>query len=403
MKYFLIGEKLSHSYSAIIHSHLGLPYGLKQLNSDELAAFIEKKDFHGLNVTIPYKQAVLPMLDGLSRRAKLSGAVNTIVRLGGKMYGYNTDIGGMQYAFERIGVSLNGKNVLCLGSGGTMQTARALSELEGAKSFNFVSRSGKLNYQNCYDLVDTEILINATPVGTYPNIEDKIIDLSKFPNVQAVLDVVYNPKMTELLLDANKLNIPYSNGLPMLVEQALQAEDIWLNKTHSRALSEKTLHWLGVNTQNIYLCGMPSCGKTSVGKVLAERLKRPFIDTDKEIENIEGKPCSQIILENGEPYFRELESKVIKQTTRHTGEVIALGGGSVIAENNVREIRRNGFVIYIQRAIELLSTRNRPLSSKLGLASLYENRKSCYEAVADLTVENNTDKFSCVREILKNL
>ncbi len=403
MKFFLIGEKLSHSYSAIIHSHLGLQYSLKQLNSQELFAFIKRKDFRGANVTIPYKQTVLPMLDGLSRRAKLAGAVNTIVNINGKMYGYNTDIGGMQYALDKIGVSVKGKNVLVLGSGGTMRSARALCQSEGAKSFNFVSRNGDINYQNCYDLVETEIIINATPVGTYPNVEEKIIDLSRFSNVQAVLDVVYNPKMTELLLDAEKLNIPYSNGLPMLVEQALLAEDIWLNKSHTRELSEKTLRFLSVNTQNIYLCGMPSSGKTSVGRVLSERLKRTFIDTDKEIESFYGKPCSQIILENGEPFFRALESKIIKKVSKETGAVIALGGGSVINDFNVREIKRNGFVIYLKRDIELLSTKNRPLSTKQGLMKLYEQRKPIYESLADLTVENNIDKFACVREIMKNL
>lgn len=403
MKFFLIGERLSYSYSALIHSHLGLDYSLKQLNSEELPAFIEKREFHGINVTIPYKQAVLPMLSGLSRRAKLSGAVNTVANIGGKLYGYNTDIGGMEYAFSRIGVSVKDKNVLVLGSGATMQTARALCALQGAKSFSFVSRTGDINYKNCYNLTDTEILINATPVGTFPDVEEKIINIEKFPNLKAVLDVVYNPKMTELLFDAERLNIPFSNGLPMLVEQALLAEDIWFNKTHSQNLSEQILRWTSANTQNIYLCGMPSCGKTSVGKVLAERLRRQFIDTDKEIEKLAGKPCAEIISERGEQAFRELEGKVIKQIPQNAGAVVALGGGSVTQEQNIKEIKRNGIVIYIKRDISLLSTRNRPISSTQGVASLYEKRKPIYESVADITVENNIDKFSCVREILKNL
>lgn len=403
MKFFLIGERLAYSYSALIHSHLGLDYSLKQLNNDELASFIEKRDFQGVNVTIPYKKAVLPMLSGLSRRAKLSGTVNTIVNIGGKLYGYNTDIGGMEYALSRIGVSVKDKNVLVLGSGATMQTARALCILQGARSFNFVSRTGDINYENCYNLSQTEIIINATPAGTFPNTEEKIIEIDKFPNLKAVLDVVYNPKMTELLFDAKGLNIPYSNGLPMLVEQALLAEDIWLNKTHTQNLSEQILRWINVNTQNIYLCGMPSCGKTSVGRVLAERLKRQFIDTDKEIEKLTGKTCSEIILDSGESGFRAIESAVVKRLVKTTGSVVALGGGTVTQAQNVKEIQRNGLVIYIKRDTALLSLRNRPLSSAQGVESLYEKRRAFYEEAADITVENNTDKFSCVREILKIL
>lgn len=403
MKYYLIGERLDYSYSANIHRYMGLDYELKQLDEKELAEFIKEKNFNGLNVTIPYKNRIIPFLDGISRKARLTGAVNTVAKVGGKLYGYNTDIGGMKFALDKMGVSVNKKNVLILGSGATAHTAQALCLLEGASSCNFVSRSGIINYENCYDLKETEIIINATPVGTFPNAEEKIISLSPFPRLTAVLDVVYNPKMTELLFEAERLKLAFSNGLPMLTEQALLAEDIWLNRAHTQSLSDKILKHISYETQNIYLCGMPSCGKSSIGRLLAERLGKKFFDTDKIIENKQGKTCAELISAGGEAFFRDLESKVIKEVSENSGAVVSLGGGSVTNERNVKEIRRSGIVVYIRRELSYLSTRNRPLSEKDGVEGLYIKRKSYYESAADIIVENNSDKYSCVREILKNL
>ena len=400
MKYCLIGEKLSHSYSKTIHEKFGLDYFLVELKKEELNGFFKNCEYTGFNVTIPYKKEVLPYLKKVSKVASLAGAVNTIVNKNGEFYGYNTDIEGMEYMLKRRGVSVKGKNVLILGSGGTSNTAVTLCKLKKAKSHTIVSRTGAVNYSNCYEYKDTQIIINTTPVGMYPNVYNKPIDVSKFPKLEGVFDCIYNPNTTELLKDAKRLNIPYSNGLSMLVKQGLLAEDIWLDKTHSDDVVENTIKEILLKTTNVVLTGMPSCGKSTIGRILAKKLGLEFVDTDEEITKKHNKTPSQIILESGEKAFRLLESEVIKELSLKGGQVVALGGGAVLNSENTQNLKRNGTIVYIKRNLDLLSLDSRPISQQKGVYALYEERKGVYESVADIIVDNNLSVENCVKEII---
>ncbi len=402
MKYCLIGEKLGHSYSKVIHLKFGLDYDLVEIKKEELDSFFKNCKFSGFNVTIPYKKDVIAYMSYLSPVAKLAGAVNTVINRNGKFYGYNTDVDGMNYMIKRAGLSLNGKNVMILGSGGTSNTAVALSKRERAKNIIVVSRSGEVNYENCYDYLDTEIIINTTPVGMFPNVFSKPIDLVPFKKLQGVFDSIYNPKNTELILQAKSLNIPCESGLSMLVEQALLARDIWLETTHDSSVTESVIKEITKLTSNIVLCGMPSAGKTTVGKTLAENLGLDFYDTDEEIEKRYGKTPSEIIKSQGEDAFREIERGVVKDLSIKSGAVISLGGGAILKEENVINLKRNGTIIYIKRDLDKLETTNRPISLKQGIKALYETRKAIYESVSDLIVHNNASIEDCVKRMIKD-
>ncbi len=386
MKYCLLGEKLGHSYSALIHKNCGLDYSLKETEKDNLLSILKSGEYCGFNVTIPYKKTVIEYLNEIDDSAKSVGSVNTIKVVGDKLIGFNTDLYGMQYAVDRKGVSLSGKTVLILGSGGTSLTAQAVCRKNNAE-FVVVSRSGEVNYENCYD-IDAEVIIDTTPIGTFPNVYDKIIDISKFKNLEFVLDCVYNPFLTEILKDAKALNIKYSNGLPMLVAQAVRAQEIFLSKDIDKSLIEENISYISRDRGNIVLCGMPSSGKTTLGKLIAKDLGRNFVDTDLLIEEKTGKFPKQIILESGEKAFREIESEVIKDISIVSGKVIALGGGAVINPNNVKNLKTNGVIVYIKRDLKDLSTKDRPLSKEKGIEQLYNERKAIYESVSDIQVLN---------------
>ena len=402
MKYCLIGEKLAHSYSQELHAAMGLDYSLVELSPDNLVDFLHNNDYAGFNVTIPYKKAVIPHLDRLDETATLAGAVNTVKRVGNKLVGFNTDIGGMSYMIESKGISLKGKNVLMLGSGGTSNTAQALAKLNGAKSVNVVSRSGELNYTNCYELTDTEIIINTTPVGMYPNICDKpLIELAKFSNLTAVFDCIYNPFRTELLLEAKALNLVYSDGLPMLVRQAVLAENIWKGQQDAPQLTETLISTMRQKMANVILFGMPSSGKTTLGKFLAQQIGKPFVDLDEYIVEKHGTTPSNIIKQNGEQYFRQLESAAVDEIAMSVGKVISLGGGTVLDPANVAKLKKNGVFVYIKRDLQLLTTDNRPLSQAQGVEALFIKRQSIYNKVKDVEIENNGDCDSAVKEIKK--
>lgn len=400
MKYCLIGEKLGHSYSKIIHEKLGLSYSLKELNKIELDSFLKSPDFDGFNVTIPYKKDVIPYMEELSPTASLAGAVNTVVNKNGKLYGYNTDVDGMNYMLNKVGVSVKDKVVMILGSGGTSNTAVTLCKRENAKVYRVVSRSGKINYDNCYNYQDTQIIINTTPVGMYPKVEDKPIDLSKFSNLIGVFDCVYNPKNTELLTQAKNLKIACNGGLDMLVKQAVLAYNIWKESKQSDAITQKIIKEIDFQTKNIVLSGMPSAGKTTIGKALASKLGKDFYDSDILIKETFLKTPAEIIESEGEESFREKESLVIKELALKRGVVIALGGGAVLKDENIKNLKRNGVIFYIKRELDLLVTDNRPLSQKQGVKALYENRKSLYENSCDYLVENSSDINSAVMEII---
>ncbi len=401
MKYCLIGETLKHSYSKLIHESQGYSYELKELKKDELESFLNDKAFQGFNVTIPYKKEIIKYLDKLSLEAKEIDAVNTVLYKNGKYYGYNTDIDGMYYMIKKANVSLKDKNVMILGSGGTSNTAVYLAKREKAKTITIVKRKGEVNYENCYDFLDTEIIINTTPVGMYPNVYGKIISLDKFKNLKGVFDCVYNPKNTELLLEAKRLKIPCGGGLSMLVEQALIAEDIWQNTVHSSETTQKIVNKIDKLTSNIALCGMPSAGKTSVGKLVAKKLNLEFFDSDEEITKKHGKTPKEIIEESGEECFRALESETVRELSAKSGAVISLGGGAVLREENVFNLKRNSTIVYIKRDISLLTSENRPLSKSVGIEKLYEKRKGIYESVSDITVENNSTVENCVERVIK--
>ena len=400
MKYCLLGEKLGHSYSKIIHTKLGLDYSLVELNSEELKTFLNAPEYDGFNVTIPYKKTVIPYMQKISETARLAGAVNTVVNKNGKLYGYNTDVDGMNYMLNKVGIDVTGKVVMILGSGGTSNTAVALCKRENAKEYRVVSRTGEINYDNCYNYQDTQIIINTTPVGMYPNVENKPIDLSKFSRLLGVFDCVYNPKTTELLSQAKALNIPYNGGLDMLVKQAILAYEIWKNAKQSDAITQKIVSEIDFETKNIVLSGMPSSGKSTLAKRLAKTLNKEFYDSDEEITKTYGKTPAQIIESEGEDSFREKESAVIKELALKRGVVIALGGGGILKDINVKNLKRNGVVVYIKRNLDLLVSKNRPLSQKCGIENLYNQRKGIYESTCDYIVENNGDIDTAVKEII---
>ena len=399
MRYCLIGERLPYSFSKVVHNLMGLDFSLNELNINELPAFVKGGEYNGFNVTIPYKTEIIKYLDGVDPLAKEIGAVNTVVNKNGKLYGYNTDIFGMELSFDKMGVSLKDKVVLILGTGGTSKTANTLCKKLGASKVYKVSRSGEINYDNCYDIDGVEVIINTTPVGTYPNNFDRAVDLEKFPNLKAVFDVVYNPIKSSLVLQAESLNIPCLGGLYMLVSQAIGAESLWLGKDIDRKVIDKIYGDILKEKQNVVLEGMPSSGKSSIGIELSKRLNKTFIDTDLLIEEKTGKKPSEIICESGESTFREIESEVVKQASKNNSCIIALGGGVPLREENRKALKQNGIIVYIKRDLALLVSDDRPISQKEGVKALYEKRKDIYENFADFIVENNGDIDSAIKEI----
>ena len=387
MDYGLIGEKLGHSYSVKIHKEFGdYNYELKSLPKDALEEFFAIKNFKGINVTIPYKQEVFKFLDDVSPKAKSIGSVNTIVNENGKLTGYNTDYYGVKMLADFAGISLKGANVVILGSGGTCKTVTAVCKDENAKSITVVSRKGEVNYQNVYNLTQTDIIFNTSPVGMYPNSDDIPIDIEKFPSLKGVLDAVYNPLKTKLILKAESLGIKCAGGLMMLVGQGAVASELFTGKKATYLLS--AYNNVKKSVTDIVLIGMPGSGKSTVGQLLANELGREFIDTDKEVEKIANKSIPQIFVDDGEDAFRELESKVLKKACLG-GRVIATGGGIVKRPENREVIRSNGKVYYIKRPLEQLATGGRPLSGKDGVEKLYLERKQLYESTADVFVDND--------------
>ncbi len=401
MKFCLIGRKLSHSYSAKIHGERGLDYSLEEIEPENLGAFVRNCGYDGFNVTIPYKKEIIPYLTELDENAAAVGAVNTVKRSGDKLIGYNTDLGGLKFMLARKGISLAGANVVILGSGGASSTASALCRMENAKSVTVIGRNGEYNYSNYFNLSDTEIIINATPVGMFPNNGECAVDLKYFKNLKAVADCIYNPYKTEILQRAEDVGVKTAGGLPMLVEQALLAEDLWLGTEHLAGESEGMIESIKKNTLNLVLTGMPSCGKSTLGRRFAAMTGRPFFDVDEYIEKSHGVSPKKIILTEGEAAFRDVETKAVKELSKLSGAVIATGGGSVLRAENVRALKSNGVLIYLKRDIKLLENTNRPLSENIGIEKLYELRKGVYESVADGTVLNDGEFENILKELQK--
>ncbi len=409
MNYGCIGEKLGHSFSAIIHEKIGLyDYALWPVEKEKLDDFMTRRDFDGINVTIPYKKDVIPYLKEISEEAVLCGAVNTVVKRGGELFGYNTDFLGMKAMLEYGNIFVKGKKVLILGSGGTSGTAKKLCEHLHAKSVFRVSRTGKddcITYEKAITLSDTEVIINTTPCGMFPHMGESPIDLSFFPQLSGVADAIYNPRRTKLLLDAKKRGIPCIDGLYMLVSQAVYAAEIF---TGQKGLLEKTLpiyKSIQKEKRNIVLVGMPGSGKSTIGKEIARSLHMDFLDTDDLIREKAGKKIPEIFAQMGEKHFRDLESEVIREIAPFQGKVIATGGGAVLREENVSYLKGNGDILFLDAPLEaLISTKDRPLTSNPeDMKKRYEERYGIYTSCADLAVEVSRDLTENTEKILKVL
>lgn len=406
MEYGLLGEKLGHSFSPQIHRALaGYDYRLLPTPPEEVAELFRRRDFRGLNVTIPYKQTVIPLCDEVDPRAAAIGAVNTVVNRNGRLTGYNTDIDGMICMARRAGVDLAGKKVVILGSGGTSHTAQAAARELGAAEIAVISRHGPDNYGNLSRHADAQVLINTTPVGMYPDCGLSPVSLDAFPRLEGVLDVVFNPLRTALLLQAMDRGLPCSCGLPMLVAQARRAAELFTGTAIPPSRAEEVLSSLSSELENIVLIGMPGCGKTTVGRALAERLGRAFVDLDEEIVRRAGRPIPDIFAREGEDAFRALETRAVREAGSRTGLVISTGGGVVTRKENRDPLRQNGVIVHLTRPLAALPTGGRPVSQSTDLAVLWQRRAPLYAAFADLTADNSGPlerALEQIKEALKN-
>ncbi len=403
MKYGLIGEKLGHSFSKPIHEKIaGYTYEIKEIAKEDLDAFMKAKDFCGINVTIPYKADVIPYLDYIDPMAEKIGAVNTIVNRDGRLYGYNTDFGGLKILIEKSGFSYEGRKVIIAGTGGTSKTAFAVAESLGAKEIIKVGRNEKVNYENVYSLhSDADYIINTTPLGMYPNCDTYALELSEFKNLKGVTDVVYNPLKTRLSQKAEENGIKSGCGLYMLVCQAVLACEIFTGKKlDTETLADEIFTEIVKEKQNIVLIGMPGSGKSTIGKALSKALGKDFVDTDDMIVSQYGV-ISDIFAQKGEKYFREIETEKVKAAAKMNGMVIATGGGAVLKKENVDALRQNGVLFFLNRPIEdIIPTSDRPLSSDYeALKKRFDERYDIYVASADKeifvdgVVENSVNKI----------
>ena len=389
MKCGLLGRKLGHSYSPQIHALLGnYGYQLFEKEPEEIGDFLKSGDFTGLNVTIPYKKEVIPFLDELSPAAARLGAVNTIVRRDGKLIGHNTDYFGFRRLVQESGLQVAGKKVLVLGSGGASSTAVAVLQELGAK-VTVISRSGENNYENLDRHADAAVIANTTPVGMYPNTGKSALSLEGFPRLEGVLDAVYNPARTQILLDAERRGLAAVNGLWMLVAQAKESAEWFTGEEIPDSRIAKIHHILRLQMENIILIGMPGCGKTAVGQQLAQKLGKKFVDADESLEASICRKITDIIPNDGEAAFREMESETLAELGKQSGLVIATGGGCVTQPQNYPLLHQNGTIFWLKRELDKLPTDGRPLSQKGTLGQMYEARMPLYLRFADAAISND--------------
>lgn len=393
-KFGLIGGKLGHSYSPLIHSKFGdYQFELLEVKEEELEMLLHNEEYGGFNVTIPYKKKVLQLCDVLSDTAEAIGSVNTVVRgEGGKLYGYNTDYYGFRYLMKSAGIDPKGKKCLVLGSGGASLTVQAVLRGQEADEIVVVSRTGENNYENISRHFDSEIIVNTTPVGMYPNNGVSLVNLDDFTRCEGVLDLIYNPNRTKLVLDAMAKSIPASGGLEMLVAQAKQASEFFQNTEIEDEAIDSALDEVRSETLNAILIGMPGAGKTLLGGEIAARMGRKFVDIDDMIVEHEGMSIPQIFAEKGETYFRKVETEMLEQACKQTGLVIATGGGIVKKKVNYNILKQNGVVIWIKRDLDKLETDGRPLSQSMPLEQIYEERKDAYSYWSDFFINNNEER-----------
>ena len=409
MKYGLIGERLGHSFSREIHEMLGgYEYELLEIPRDGLDAFMKKRDFTAINVTIPYKEEVIPYLDFVSDKAKAIGAVNTIVNREGKLYGYNTDFSGMTDLINNAKIEIKGKKVLIAGTGGTSKTSFAVAEALGAREIVLVSRSAKegaIIYDDAYaNHTDAEIIINTTPVGMFPRAEGLSVEVDRFQSLEGAVDAIYNPLRTRFVQKARAALAAADGGLYMLVAQGVRASEIFLGKAYPDGTVDKVYQKILRSKENIVLSGMPGCGKSTIGRLLAERLGRPFIDLDDEIVKLAGKSITEIFAEGGESHFRDIETMAVRNASSVSGAVIATGGGAILRDENVDLLKQNGRIYFLDRPIEqLMPTADRPLASSAdAIMKRYTERFPRYCAVCDVHLKTDGVAEHTAEEIGKD-
>ncbi len=399
MKFGLLGGRLGHSFSPQIHAQLAdYEYKLYPMPEDEVNGWIKACDLNGFNVTIPYKEKVYALCDELTDRAKKIGCVNTVKKMpNGKIYGDNTDYYGFSYMVKKLGVKIKDRKVLIIGSGGTAKTATAVLTDMGAKKIVILSRKDNTP-ENLKKHSDTDILVNASPVGMYPKNGESPVDLEFFSDCKGIVDVIYNPSLTELIIQGQKRGIPCINGLSMLVAQAKMACEIFTDTNISDGEIDRITKEIEKQTKNLILVGMPGCGKTTAGKNLALLTGKEFVDSDEVIKVTEGKSPSEIIKSEGERVFREIETRVLKQICKESGKIIATGGGAVTIPENHDIMHQNGTVIFLKRPIEILDKSDRPLSTDL--PNLYKKRLPLYEEFSDAEVEGRESPTETAAAIL---
>lgn len=412
MEYGLIGRKLGHSFSKTVHNLIGdYDYELKEIEPENLEEFMLKKYFKAINVTIPYKQDVIPFLEEIDPFAQKIGAVNTIVNKNGKLFGYNTDFLGLKSLILKNNMDLKGKKVLILGSGGTSKTAIAVAQDLSASDIYCLSRKGSeglITYEEAYrSHTDAKVIINTTPCGMYPKIGESAIDIEKFPRLEAVVDAVYNPLSSALVVGARNKGINAIGGLYMLISQGVFASELFLSEKYPETLVEGIFKKIVKEKENIVLIGMPASGKTTVGKALAESLGKSFYDSDEEIVKKEGISIPEIFALKGEKYFRECESEVIKELSALQGAVIATGGGAVLNPKNTDLLKENGKVFFLDRNLDdMVATPDRPLSStREDLEKRYKERYPIYCSSADYKINCSNDvaeNVNAIKEVLKS-
>lgn len=410
MKCELIGKPLGHSYSKEIHNLIApYSYELRELDESDVSSYLQRRDFDGINVTIPYKQTVMPFLDEISEAAKKIGAVNTIVKNGGRLIGYNTDFAGMCALIRKNAISVENKTALILGTGGTSKTAAEVLKSLGAKSVVKVSRSAKdgaVSYDEAYiNYSSTQIIVNTTPVGMYPHEDEQPIDLDKFPQVEAVVDAIYHPLRTNLVMQAKKRGIKASGGLYMLVAQAVYASSLFRNEKVDLSVIDSVYEKIVAQKRNIVLVGMPSSGKSTVGDMLAKATGKTFVDTDCEVVKKAAMQIVDIFEKYGEDEFRKLEREVVCKVASKSETVIATGGGVVLNPENVEKLSRNGIIVFLDRSVsELIATDDRPLARDAqAIQNLYEKRYPVYTACADIRIDADGSVEDVVKRIRSEL
>lgn len=397
----LLGRHLTHSYSPQIHNLLcDYTYSLFEIEPEDLAEFLTERNFDGINVTIPYKKAVIPYCDALSPQAKMLGSVNTIVKTAdGRLIGHNTDYFGFSYLLAQSNLSVAGKKVLILGNGGAAATVKAVLQEKRAEVV-IISRSGENHYNNLHLHKDAALIVNATPVGMYPNNGYSPLDISLFSNLEGVLDLIYNPARTKLLLDAEKRDLITANGLTMLVAQAKESAEWFSGNKIADSRIEEIYSVLQKQMENIILIGMPGCGKSTVGALLAKKAGRTFVDADAVIAEKAGRSIPQIFADGGEAAFRKIETEVLGDIGKGSGLVIATGGGCVTRAENYPLLHQNGRIIWLKRDISALATDGRPLSQASKLEEMYQKREPLYSAFADCIINNNHTPEDAADKIL---